>query len=426
MINRLKRDSFLTNVITLISGTAISQGILFAATPFLTRLYTPEDFGYFSLYAAIVAVISSVASLKYESAIMLPKEEKDAQAILFLSVITTFITAGFVFIIILLFKNFIILYITDKVSKFLWIVPLGVLISGLYQVFISYSSRKKYFSSVAASRITQSGAAVGVQLSNKGLNVFSQGLIWGKLLGDFFALILLLFKHIREQTVQLNEISKKNILFNASKYKNFPKYQSIAQFLSSLSQNIPFFLLSTLYNPEIAGFYMLTSRVLSVPAALISRSTRDVYYQKASEIFAKGESIKDLFIKTTAGLAKIGIIPFIIVGIFAQWIFSVFLGPDWITSGIYAQIIIVWSFIGFVNPPSTMTIYVMGLQKFSLKYESLSVVFRILSIYVSFLIFNNHFITMGFYSLTGIIFNIILVTYCFKKVKNYKYEHRSN
>ena len=98
MIKGLKKNSFLINIITLISGTAISQGILFAATPFLTRLYTPEEFGYFSLYAAIVAVITSVASWKYELAIMLPKEEKDAQAVLFLSIITTIISTALVFL----------------------------------------------------------------------------------------------------------------------------------------------------------------------------------------------------------------------------------------------------------------------------------------------------------------------------------------
>ena len=417
MIKKIKKNPFLFNIITLISGTAVSQGILFAATPFLTRLYTPEDFGYFALYAAIVAIFSSVASWKYEFAIMLPKEEKDAQAILFLSVIATFITAIIIFLFILFFRNLIIVYITEEVATFIWIVPLGVLISGLYQVFISFSSRKKYFPSVAASRITQSGAAVGVQLSAKGLNVFSQGLIWGKLSGDFFALLILLFKHFKNQTIRLNELSKKDLFLNASKYKDFPKYQSFAQFLSSLSQNIPFFLLTTLFNPEIAGFYMLTSRVLSVPTALISRSTREVYFQKASELFADGKSIKQLFVKTTAGLAKIGIIPFIIVGIFAQQLFSIFLGPEWITSGIYAQIIIAWSFLGFINPPSTMTIYIMGLQKFSLKYESILVVFRILSIYLTFLVFNNAYISVGVYAAVGFIFNTILISYCYTKVK---------
>ena len=416
MIKGIKRNSFLINIITLISGTAISQGILFAATPLLTRLYSPEEFGYFSLYAAIVAVITSIASWKYELAIMLPEKEKDAQAVLFLSIITTIISSAVVLLLIAVFRNFIIRHITNEIETFIWIVPLGILISGLYQVFISFSSRNKYFRSVSISRISQSGGAVAVQTASGGFNIFSQGLVWGKVAGDFLALITLLFRHIKNQTIHLKEVSRNDILRNASVYKDFPKYQSLAQFLSSLSQNVPFFLLTTLYSPQIAGFYMLTSRILFVPTALIGRSTREVYYQKASEMFAAGKSIKDLYVKTTGGLAKLGIIPFIIVGIFAKELFSVFLGSEWLVSGIFAQLIIAWSFLGFVNPPSTMTIYIMGLQRFSLKYESLLVLFRILSIYLTFLVFNNEYITVGTYAAIGFIFNIILISYCYQKV----------
>lgn len=418
MIKGLKKNSFLLNIITLISGTAISQGILFAATPFLTRLYTPEEFGYFSLYAAIVAVITSVSSWKYELAIMLPKEEKDAQAVLFLSIITTIISTVIVFLLILIFKNLIIEHITQEVETFIWIVPLGVLISGLYQVFISFSSRNKYFKSVSFSRISQSGGAVAVQAGAKGLELFSQGLIWGKLAGDFLAFMTLLLRHLKNQTINLRAVTRKEIYANAIKYKDFPKYQSLAQFLSSLSQNVPFFLLTTLYNPEIAGFYMLTSRVLFVPTALIGRSTREVYYQKASEMFSEGKSIKNLYVKTTAGLAKLGIIPFIIVGIFAQQLFTIFLGEEWLVSGIFAQFIIAWSFLGFVNPPSTMTIYIMGLQRFSLKYESLLVVFRVLSLYLTFLAFNNEYISIAVYAAVGFLFNLVLISYCYLKVKS--------
>ena len=256
-----------------------------------------------------------------------------------------------------------------------------------------------------------------VQRCKEGFDLFPQGLIWGKVTGDFLALVVILYRHIKNKTIHLKEVSRKDIRSNAIKYKDFPKYQSLAQFLNSVSQNIPFFLLSTLYTPEIAGFYMLTSRILFVPTGLIGRSTREVYYQKASEMFGEGKSIKNLYVKTTAGLAKLGIIPFIIVGIFAQEIFTIFLGSEWLVSGIFAQLIIAWSFLGFVNPPSTMIIYIMGLQRFSLKYESLLVLFRILSIYLTFVIFNNAYITVGVYAAVGFIFNTILIGYCYTKVK---------
>ena len=63
------------------SGTAISQGILIAATPILTRIFSPENFGIFALYLSIVGTISLVSSWKYELAIVLPDKDDDAKAL---------------------------------------------------------------------------------------------------------------------------------------------------------------------------------------------------------------------------------------------------------------------------------------------------------------------------------------------------------
>ncbi len=46
MINKLKpKSKFSRNVLTLMTGTTISQAIPIAISPILTRIYTPEDFG---------------------------------------------------------------------------------------------------------------------------------------------------------------------------------------------------------------------------------------------------------------------------------------------------------------------------------------------------------------------------------------------
>ena len=63
IINKLKSKSeFTKNVLTLMTGTTIAQAIPIAISPILTRIYTPEDFGVFALYIAIVSFIASELS----------------------------------------------------------------------------------------------------------------------------------------------------------------------------------------------------------------------------------------------------------------------------------------------------------------------------------------------------------------------------
>jgi len=78
-------------IITLMSGTLIAQVIMFISIPILTRLYTPTEFGLYSTFTAVITIIGSISSLKYDQAIMLPKRDKDAEALLFLSTILTIV-----------------------------------------------------------------------------------------------------------------------------------------------------------------------------------------------------------------------------------------------------------------------------------------------------------------------------------------------
>ncbi len=412
-----KQNNFLLNVITLVSGSAISQGILLAATPFLTRFYTPEEFGVFALYIAVVGIIAVVASWKFELAIMLPKKEVDAHALLFLSVIITFITSILIFVLIFIFKDLITHY-TTNFATFMWLVPFAVLVTGLLQVFTAWSTRKKYFKPVSSARIVQSTSTSIGQIYFKFTNIFSMGLIWGNLFGTLFSLLVLIFYTIKKHTIQLKLISRERIISNMKQYKDFPKYQSFSVLINSFSQHLPVILLTYFYQFEIAGFYMLTHRALNTPARLIGGSVRQVYYQRASKLFSENKSIKPLLKKTTIGLAKVSIIPYLLLGILGRIIFTFIFGPEWFTSGIYAQILIIFIFILTINPPAVMTIQVLGMQKFNLKYEILLLIFRFLSIYIGYQFFNNHFISVGLFSVVGITFNIFLIIFVFKKVQN--------
>lgn len=398
------------------SGTALSQGILIAATPILTRLFTPENFGFLALYLAFVGTISVVSSWKYELAIMLPEDEEDAKALVFLSIIITIFTSLIVFIILFIFKGYLGA-ITENIKLFIWLVPLGILINGLLQIFVTWGARNEQYKSVANTRVAQSSVTVLSQLSLGVISLSSLSLIYGNILGIFSSLIYLVYQTSKKHYIQLTNISKKRITENLSKYRNFPKFQSTSVLINSLSQHLPIILLSMFYSAEIAGFYSLTHRALTTPARLLGNSVRQVYFQRASKIFNKNESIRQILSKSTFGLIKVSIVPFVIVAIFAQSIFIFVFGKEWIVSGIYAQLIIVYIFALTVNPPAVMTLQILGMQKFSMVYEIFLAIFRFLAIYLGYIFYNNHFISIGMFSLVGVVFNIYLIAFVFKKVK---------
>jgi O-antigen/teichoic acid export membrane protein len=347
---------------------------------------------------------------------MLPDNDDDAKALVLLSIIITILTSFLSFILFVIFRKSLI-KITDNIEIFLWLVPIGILISGILQIYVSWGTRKEQYRYVANSRIAQSGVTVIGQLSLGLSSRSSLGLIYGTIMGMLSSLIYLFYKTSKKYYIRLAEISKRRVIYNLNEYKKFPKYQSTSVLINSLSQHLPIILLILFYSPIIAGFYSLTHRALTTPARLIGNSVRQVYYQRASKMFIEDRSISRILTESTIGLIKISIIPFIIIGVFAQPIFSFVFGNDWIVSGKYAQIIVLYIFMLTINPPSVMTIQILGMQRFSMIYEFVLALFRFFAIYLGYILYNNHYASIGMFALVGVLFNICLIVFIFRKVK---------
>ena len=415
-IQKLKKHTFVMQVATLMSGTALSQGILFAATPLLTRLYSPEEFGIFALYLAILAPISMISALRYETAIMLPEDNEDAKALLSLSILLTIFTTLFVLLMIIIFEDIIILHLTDKIGLFLWVVPLGVFFSGMFQILSTWNTRNELYKNIAQSNVLRSSAAVSTQIGAKTIIPFDGGLIWGNLIASVIASGTLLYKAIKQQSLRLNKLSYSRIKMNAKEYDKFPKYQTFASFINSLSLVMPVIFLSFFYSSEIAGYYALANRVLMAPVALISGSIRNVYYQKASRKFNLNESIKNLYVKTTLNLLKIGFIPFFIVAIFAEPIFIYLFGDKWVISAVFTQILFIMTIMSFINPASAMTIYILGLQRFSLIFTVISTFLRALALFAGYIFFDNYYISLAFLAFTSSAITLYLIFFIYNQI----------
>ena len=60
----------------LFSGTLMAQVIGYAIAPILTRLYSNAEMGEMLYYMRLIAFISSIATLRYEAALPLPKRDE--------------------------------------------------------------------------------------------------------------------------------------------------------------------------------------------------------------------------------------------------------------------------------------------------------------------------------------------------------------
>jgi len=437
-------------IATLMSGTLVAQGIMLGFMPLLTRIYTPEEFGVYSLFFSVVSILGLVSSLKYDQAIMLPKSEKNAQALVFLAIAITLLVVCVVSLFLFVFESIFLSYFSG-LKIVMWMIPVGVLLIGILQIFKAYSSRYLFYKKIATVRAINAISVVSIQgLSRSGITVngfvleFNRiafelngflfkfegillsysggvlnfnGLIIGKLIADFISLLLLINSHFNKKTLQLKNFSRRRVINVAKRYEQFPKYQSVTVFLNALSQNMPIILLGTYYSVDIAGYYALTVRILKVPIGLIGMSTKEVYYQKASKMYAHGEDILGLYLKTTIGLGKIFVLPFLVVLFFGEFLFGVVFGDKWGVSGIVSQVLIFWFAIGFINTPAVSTFSILSVQRIQMKLEFLSLILRFIAIYIGYTVYGSYMLSIFLFMIVSVGINLFYIIYIYIKLK---------
>ena len=128
--------------------------------PFLTRMYAPDAFGIFSVYAAWCLIIGAGATGRYELAIMLPEEDEEAINLAFLSALIALIVSAACLACILLSGPVLHKFFgMGHIPVWLYLVPMTAAIASLRTAATYWLNRRREFRVIAANRVGQSGTS---------------------------------------------------------------------------------------------------------------------------------------------------------------------------------------------------------------------------------------------------------------------------
>lgn len=371
MIKRfLPKSQFTRNVITLMTGTALAQALPIAITPILTRMYTPDEFGVFAVYIAICSILAVLVTGRYELAIIVPEHDEDAINIMALSIGLSFIISLSLLMIILLVGGEIARLLgSTSIGNWLYFVPLTTLVMGCYQSLNYWANRRSYYKRMATSRVLQTASTSTIQLSTGLLKTGPLGLILGQFFGQLISVIFLARSVFSQEKEQISKINKKKIRKVAKRYNNFPKYLIAAHGFNTGSSQSPVLLLSGLFATSVSGLYMLTNRVLSAPIALVATAIGEVFRQQASKEYAQTGQCKAIYLQTIKKLTLLSVIPFTVLFVFSEEIFSLVFGKDWVEAGVISKILMPVFFLRFISTPLSSMFMIAEAQKIDLYWQ---------------------------------------------------------
>lgn len=243
MINNiLKGTGFTRSILPLMSGTIIAQVIPVAISPILTRIYTPEEFGVLALYVAILSVVTVIANMRYEIAIVQPERDEDARALFHLSLLICFVLFIIFLVSVILYQTLggDFLKLGDD-TFILYVIPFGFFLNGVIQAGRYWFLRKDQYKDITGLVVSQSGGTASVQLA---AGVVGNGLVIGQLFGQALSCVVLFLRsrRVNRDLYVLSPIKK--LCCVAKEYKNMPRYSIPGGLADSLSMQQPIFLLA--------------------------------------------------------------------------------------------------------------------------------------------------------------------------------------
>lgn len=361
MLTKLFRNNeFAKNVLTLMTGTVLAQAVPIAIIPILTRIFTPEDFGLLALYGAFVSILGVVATGRYEIAIMLPKKDEDARVLLQVSALVAFCISIFISIPLFLWNMEIANFLgNEAIAPWLYLVPVSVLLTGIYQALTYWNNRQKKFKNTAVSRVNQS-LFQGISQTGLGLAQISGGLIWGQFIGIVSSIAYLLRKDRSYQKL-IQKTEKNSLKLQMKKYQKFPKYGIVGGLCDASATQMPILMLTKFYSSTVTGMFSLTFRVLNMPTSIISSAIAQVLFQKVVEIsHTAPDKLNSYIIKMFLFLFIIYLPAVPILFIWGDTLFAFIFGEDWGQAGVYAGYLVIAVAIRFAVSPLSA---VLGLER---------------------------------------------------------------
>src|SRR5690606_5448160 len=128
------------------SGNVVARAIGLLVMPMLTRLYDPESFGLVAVYTAIVVLTASLATLRYEVAIPLPKTDSFASNILAVSVALMCTSVIALSVVLFIFGGELLhLVSAEGLIPYSWLIVVGTFGAASSEIMSYWAIRKKAF-----------------------------------------------------------------------------------------------------------------------------------------------------------------------------------------------------------------------------------------------------------------------------------------
>lgn len=376
-LGTLLRSGFVRSVGVLVGGTVLGQSVMILVLPILTRLYSPADFSVFAVYASLLGIVSTVACLRVEIAIPIAESDEDASDLLALALLLTSavaVTTGVT--VLLLAEDLAATFGHPDLQRYLWLLPLGVWLGGLYSALQYMATRNRQFSAIATTRITQAVGGGGTQVVLGWIGLVPVGLLLGHIVYRAAGIVRLAMMAVSANYSTSRLLKTGSLLTTLRRYQRFPKFSTPEALANIGAIELPVLIIAAMATGPEAGFLMLALRVMQAPMTLVGSAVSQVYLSRAVKE-NQDQSLGYFTMRVIAGLVRVGAGPIIFVGILAPSLFPILFGQPWERAGEIVSWMTPWFVMQFLSSPVSTALHVTWSQRVAMSLHIAGLLLRV-------------------------------------------------
>ncbi len=370
------RRSFLRATAVLASGTAAAQGVMFLAMLILPRFYSPADFGTLAVYTAIVGTIGVAASLRFDVALALPEDEREAVGLLVLALASATAIATAVLVASVAVPALRGLLPAETQNAVSWLLAPGVLAFAVLSVLQNWRLRAREFSEIARARIGQTFAASGIQVAGGAAGGGGLLLVTGLLAGYVGGAALLTRRLVGVIRRWLASAAPGELSRLASQYRRFPRFSTWEALANNAGIQLPVVLIASRASVAEAGFVAWAMYVMQAPMGLLGSAVAQAYLSGAPQEHGRGR-LGQYTLDVLTQLTALGLGPLVALAVLAPAGFPIVFGGAWERAGWLVAWMMPWFFLQLLASPISMALHVTGRQRTALTLQVVGLVVRV-------------------------------------------------
>lgn len=313
-------------------GGVVNQLIPLIAMPGLTRIYSPENFGLFSSFFIVAAILAIPATMRLDLAVILPREDDQAACLastglIFATVFLAALSGAALFV-----HTYVVpLSQIHPLGLYLPLVPVLAWAIAAQNLLIGLANRRRGYGAIAASGVLlqMTAAVLGIGIGIAGF--LHGGLIIARV-AAFLSGAAVLARFGATGFFRGLRLTWSDAWGAVCRYRQFPLFNVPYSVSGLLTKDFPIVALTSFGEVAIAGQFAITRMAATLPANLLTYSMSSVFYREAADHIGTPQ-FTALVWRVFRILTLAVMPPLVLLVLWRRDVFPLVFGGAWHTSG---------------------------------------------------------------------------------------------